>query len=90
MRYQDILDEFAGFDPLQENVTAESPHIKGVYAPESKIYIKINAGNRVSVTTSDAGYFEYEVSELRTGDIISLQVKIGSKFEEFWNETVRE
>ncbi|PNP90619.1 hypothetical protein BMT55_11605 [Listeria newyorkensis] len=90
MRYPDIIEVYAGFDPLQENITVESPIIIGVHASDSNVYIQLNDGTRWRVLTDDGGKFEYALEMLQVGDTISMQAKNGAKYEEFWNEMIRE
>lgn len=92
MRYEDLPYRLeTGYeDPLQINITTDNPHIIGVHAPESKVYIKLNDNNRITVDTDDGGKFEYTFEQLEVGDIVSLQLKNGSKYDEFWQEIIRE
>lgn len=91
MRYENLPYRIeTGYeDPLQINITTDDPHIIGVHAPESKVYIKLNDNNRIAVDTDEGGRFEYTFDDLKVGDIISFQMKVGSKFEEFWEEVIR-
>ncbi|MBC1945116.1 hypothetical protein HCA15_14075 [Listeria booriae] len=90
MRYPDIIEAYAGFDPLQENITTNNPYIVGVHAPDSKVYMHLNDSTRRGVTTDDGGKFEYVWETLHVGDAISMQSKNGTNYEEFWVEMVRE
>ncbi|KGL45065.1 hypothetical protein EP56_05770 [Listeriaceae bacterium FSL A5-0209] len=77
-------------DPLPDNITTDNMVLIGVHAPESNVYIKLNENNRVSIDTDEGGKFEYAFNNLSVDDVISMQVKNGSKYEEFWEEIIRE
>ncbi|RQW65700.1 hypothetical protein DUK53_15025 [Listeria sp. SHR_NRA_18] len=92
MRYDDLPYRFeTGFeDPLQLNVTVDNPIVIGVFAPDTKLYLKLENNNRVSVNTDEGGKFEYEFDGLEVDNIISFQIKNASQYLEFWQETIRE
>ncbi|MBC1983009.1 hypothetical protein [Listeria booriae] len=92
MRYEDLDYRLVtgNEDPLQDNITVENPILIGVHAPESKVYIKLNTENRIAIDTDEGGKFEYAFDDLKVDDVLSLQIKTGSKYDEFWQELIRE
>lgn len=90
MRYQDIIDEYAGFDPLTENITTSNLTVTGTFPQDSTMYISVNENSRVGVRSDDRGELNYIFDSLNVGDVISIQIKGGSKYIDFWQETIRE
>lgn len=92
MRYEDLPYRIkTGYeDPLPDNITTENPILIGVHAQKSTVYIKLNENNRISINTDEGGKFEYAFNSLNVDDVISMQTKNGSKYEEFWEEVIRE
>lgn len=87
MRYSDINE---AEDPLFNNVTTKSPYVIGVFAPETDVYLRLNASNRIKLLTDVGGKFEYTFDSVEVGQIITFEYKNGTKYVTFWTEKIRE
>lgn len=87
MRYPDIEESE---DPLFYNVTTESPHIIGVFAQETDVYLRIDDGKRIKLLTDIGGKFEHTFDLVAVGQIITFEYKNETKYVTFWQEKIRE
>lgn len=87
MRYPDIE---ASEDPLFFNITTLSPHVVGVFAPETTIYIQVNDNKRIQLDTDIGGKFEYTFDRLTLDDVLTFTTKEGTMYRSFWVEKIRE
>ncbi|EUJ64743.1 hypothetical protein [Listeria fleischmannii] len=88
MRYPDINPKT---DALFQNVTTTSPLVKGLFAPDSSMYIRKNDDRRIKLLTDVCGVFERRFESVEIGDIITFEFKEGTQYIKFADdEKIRE